>query len=365
MREKLSNITNLLNQYRGSHQIPGLAVSIIDKCEVVYSQGFGAYDADIPYNLVTSDTIFSIQGITESFTASALVHLEEHHSTFRLDVPVVEYLPYFKTKTGDYENITTAHLLSHTAGFRENYSRLSLLDEKLYYFVKNMPEFKEMIEAISDADQLRENLTSREKVTRYFSGLSLKTEPGDQFQYCSDAYMIVVDVLEKVSGMTWEEYVTEHIFEPLGLANTTVHLPADLGGKTAAKYYLKGIGTPIQIPTPYNRIGAPIGSIYTTAADLSIYIQAQMAPSSFLSSSGLEKMQSTQVKIDEAVGYGLGWKIRDFQGLKVVEQTGSSPGISCAVSFIPEEEFGIIFLSNMDMIQLDKLALRVMKRWFY
>src|SRR5699024_11820286 len=87
MHEKRTNIAHLLNQYRSSHQIPGLGVSIIDNGEVVYSQGFGTYDAVTQYNLVTEDTIFSFVGITEYFTSSALIHLEDHY-TYTLYTPV-------------------------------------------------------------------------------------------------------------------------------------------------------------------------------------------------------------------------------------------------------------------------------------
>lgn len=363
MKEKLSDITHLLNMYRSSHQIPGLAVSMIDDGEVVYSQGFGTPHAESPYNLVTSDTLFSIQGITETFTASALVHLEEQTS-FNLDTPVVEYLPFLNRKDNVFRTMTTTHLLSHTAGFRVNYRIVPLLDKGVFQFVKNMPEYKSMTEGVSNIDKIRDELAMREDVTKYLSEMNLKTDPGQQFYYYGDAYMIAADVLEKVSGMTWEEYVSMYIFEPLGLTDTFVNLPSEVNEKRAAKYYMKGIGDLIQTPTPYNSIGAPVGSIFTTAADLSTYIKAQMAPGKFLSQTGLEKMQKDQVKIGEAVGYGIGWKIRNFQGLKVVEQTGSYPGISSAVSFIPEEKFGLVFLCNTDMIQLDKLARRVIKRWF-
>src|SRR5699024_2760811 len=134
--------------------------------------------------------------------------------------------------------------------------------------------------------------------------------------------------------------------------------------KKVAKYYLKGIGNPIETPTPNNLIGAPAGSIFTTAADLSSYLMAQMTPGKLLSESSLEKMQSSYVAVEEGVGSGLGWRVRNLQGLKVIEQTGSYPGISSAVSFIPEKKFGIVFLCNTDTIQLNRLALRIIKRWF-
>src|SRR5690625_4282625 len=99
MKEKLSNIANLLNQYRSSHHIPGLAASIIADGEMIYAQGFGTPDLENPYAMVTPDAVFSIQSITKSFTASPLVHLEETTS-FSLDTPIIEYLPYFHTKNG-------------------------------------------------------------------------------------------------------------------------------------------------------------------------------------------------------------------------------------------------------------------------
>src|SRR5699024_8925583 len=92
---------------------------IVAEQEIVYSRGFGISALDSEYATVTPNTIFSIQDVTTNFTALSLVHLEENTS-FKLDIPIVEYLPYFRTKIGAYDQITTRHILSHTAGFPEN-----------------------------------------------------------------------------------------------------------------------------------------------------------------------------------------------------------------------------------------------------
>lgn len=363
MQAKLQDIVSLLNNYRSSHHIPGFTVSLIADGEIAYSQGFGTPHAESPYNLVTDRTLFSIQAITESFTASALLHLEEH-SSFELDAPVVDYLPYFKNENGNHHSITTAQILSHSSGYQENYRITPLLDKGIYAFIKNLPDYKGMVETITNIDQIRKALATREDIAKYFADLKLKSKPGDQFYYYSDAYMIAAAVLEEVSGMSWEDYVSTYILMPLGLTETFINLPQELDKKRVAKYYMNGIGEPIETPTPHNVVGAPVGSIYTTAEDLSKYLMAHMAPGQFLSQTSLEKMQAEQVKIDEETGYGLGWKLRDFQGMKIVEQTGSYPGISSAVSFIPEEKFGLVLLCNTDMIRLDKLAQRIIKRVF-
>lgn len=356
MQKKLTNIADLLNQYRNSHEISGLAVSIIGEGEVVYSQGFGTYEVEHPYKLVTPETMFSIQGITQSLTASALLHLEEH-SAFDLDMPVVEYLPYFKTQAGDYEKITTAHLLSHTSGFQEDFRLTDLLDEGLYQFVRGMPEYKPMLRAVPDIDDVLESLISREEVTRYVSRLSLASEPGERFSFFSDGYIIAADVLEKVSGMSWEGYVDAHIFEKLGMGETTVNLPTALDGKTVASYYMKG--TSIQTPTPHNQVGAPVVSVYSTATDLSKFLLGLMEPGALLSGESLENMFTGRNG-----GYGLGWKMSDELGFKAMEQTGSAPGVSSSITLIPEKQFGIVFLCNTDLIQLDKLGRRIVRRWF-
>jgi len=361
MQAKIQDISKLLNQYRSSHQIPGLAANMIVDGEVVYSQGFGTPHAESPYNLINADTLFSIQGVTEAFTACALVHLEEH-SSFDLDIPVVEYLPYFEKK--GFNKMTTAHLLGHTAGFHENYRVIPLLDKGIYDFVKNMPEYKDMTEKVSDINNVRQKLSDREAVSQYFAEYNLNATPGNEFYYYSDAYMIAANVLEKVSGLSWEAYVSKNIFEPLGLKDTYINQPDDIDEKRIAKYYMKGIGDPIQTPTPYNSVGAPVGSIYSTTADLSTFLKAQMTPDVFLSEAALKKMQACHIKINKTAGYGLGWKITELEGLNIISQTGSYPGISSSIAFIPDKNFGLVFLCNTDTIQLDKLAYRIIRRWF-
>lgn len=361
MQAKIQDISKILNQYRSSHQIPGLSANMIVDGEVVYSQGFGTPHAESPYNLIHADTLFSIQGITEAFTACALVHLEEH-SSFSLDTPVVEYLPYFE-KEG-FNKTTTAHLLSHTAGFHEDYRIVPLLDEGIYNFVKNMPEYKDMTEKVTDIKDVRQKLSDREAVSKYLSEYSLNATPGKEFYYYSDAYMIAANVLEKVSGLSWEAYVSKNIFEPLGLRDTYINIPHNIDEKRTAKYYMKGIGDPIQTPTPHNSVGAPVGSIYSTAADLSTFLKAQMTPDVLLSETALKKMQASQIKIDDTTGYSLGWKTTELEGLNVISQTGSYPGISSSIAFIPDKNFGLVFLCNTDTIQLDKLAYRMIRRWF-
>src|SRR5699024_8110534 len=98
--------------------------------------------------------------------------------------------------------------------------------------------------------------------------------------------------------------------------------------------------------------------------DLSTFLKAQMTPDVLLSETALKKMQASQIKIDDTTGYSLGWKTTELEGLNVISQTGSYPGISSYISFIHDKKFGFVFLFNTYTNQLHKLAYRIIRRWF-
>lgn len=357
LTEKISDIIHLLNNYRSSQHIPGLVVSLIQDGEIVYTQGFGTTDIEQPYQLVKPDTLFSTQGITESFTATCLAHLE-NQSTFSLNDPVTTYLPYFKS------NITTNHLLSHSSGFTKTYSLASLFDEDLINITKNMPEYKQMFQKVPNYEYLKTTLSSRRNITEYLSEVAVDLNPGEQFYHWKDGYIIASHILEQVSGLSWEEYAMKYIIIPLDLENTFINSSNNKDQSNITKYYMKGAGTRIEVPRPHNIVGAPASSIYSTAADLATYLMAQMKENEILPKASLEKMQTTQIKIDDELRYGLGWKINDNLGMKILEQTGNSLGISSAILFVPEKQFGLVLLCNTDMIKLGRLGQRIIRRWF-
>lgn len=362
MKEKLVNIANLLNKYRSSHNIPGLAVSIIFDGAVIYKQGFGTVSVNNPFARVTADTLFPLADITKNFTATAIVHLEETTS-FSLDAPIIKYLPYFRTKNGSYDKITTKHILSHTAGFPNDIWIVTLLDKGLYTFSRNMPEYKHIFDRFPDMESQLANLETREDITRYFANTSLEDEPGESWNYCTDAYAIAADVLEKVSGLSWEAYVSNYILRPLQLEHTYINPTFDVPNEEKSGYYMKGIGEPMQVPALHNRLGAPIGAIYTTANDMATYLLKHMyEKTNVLSAQGLKKMQTPIAGQVTGVSYGLGWAIKQMDGMKMVSHAGGYPGVSSFVSMAPERKLAMTLLCNMDTIKLEKLSERIIKR---
>ena len=191
------------------------------------------------------------------------------------------------------------------------------------------------IKSCTNSFQKKRLLTiqTREDITRYFAHVRLVASPGERFAYCSDAYVIASDVLEKVSGMCWEDYVKKHILQPLRMDRTFINPTFSSRETDVAGYYLKTIGQSIAVPLPENSLGAPVGYIYSTANDLSTYLIHHMDKSGkWLTTSNLRNMQTAHAKREEGLSYGLGWTIREQHDLHVVEHAGQSLGVSSFVS---------------------------------
>lgn len=355
MQHTLSEIERILTRTLQEKSIPGMAISIVSKGEKILSKGLGKLNANSAID-VTPDTIFSIMSITKSFTASALVHLQEN-AEFELNQPVKDFLPYFKTKDGQEARITTQHILSNTAGFPDDLWVVTLLDKYMFEMGKSLPAFQFIFEKYPNIEEVLLTLQTREEVTKYFSTVDSLYEAGEGWTYCTDAYVIAADVLEKVSGISWEAYVQKHILSPLGLKNTYVDPSFIRGEQNVATYQANFGGHLVDLPVPENRVGAPVGFIYSTANDLASYLIAHMsAEDHFISKSGLDLMKQRMAKREKGLSYGLGWKIKQYHHLNVVEHAGGYPGVSCIATMIPKDQLGLVLLSNSDATPVQNIA---------
>src|SRR5699024_5278274 len=214
-------------------------------------------------------------------------------------------------------------ILSHTAGFPENAGIVLLLDTGFRRFAKDMPEYRVLFDRFPNIEETAADMKTREDLTRYFANVELDYVPGEGWTYCRDAYVIAADVLEKVSGLTWEAYVEKHILNPLGMNRTFINPVFDIDENSVAKYYMKAIDQPVSVPVPHNDRGAPVGFIYSTANDMAVYMMKQMrSRRNILSASGWETMHAPVGKRKDGLGYGLGWNIKQRNGRKVVGHAG-------------------------------------------
>lgn len=196
---------------------------------------------------VTPQSPFVLGSTSKSFTAMAMMQLVEA-GKLDLDATVHQYLPWFELADQDAAaRLTVRHLLTHTSGLSTNaYFGLSIDEE-----------------------------TTKESVVRQLKSVMPSTPPGDRFQYSNTNYVILGLIVESVSGQTFERYIQEHIFQPLGMAHSfTAQESARGNGLSHGHQYL--FGFPVARSFPHNPSEIPAGFIISSAQDMGRYLLAVM-----------------------------------------------------------------------------------------
>ena len=178
---------------------PGLSLVVVKDGEIVYQKGFGL--ADGPRNIpATADTVYNQWSMVKPITAVAVLQLHEQ-GLLDIDDPVADYLPFFEVQypSESSETITIRHLLNHSSGLRNN-----------------VPEIIGWIHFDGDPEWNQTELI-KEKLPDF---AELAYEPGSQGVYTNVGYMVLTAVIETASGQTYQQYMIDHIFEPLGMDQT-------------------------------------------------------------------------------------------------------------------------------------------------
>ncbi len=187
-------------------QIPGLSLAVVKDGNLLLTRGYGL--ADVELNVpATPETVYQIQSITKSFTASAIMMLAKEGKV-RLDDEIGKYLAGVPES---WKGITIRRLLNHTSGIKD-------------YI--NEPYVSLRIE------------TTDEEVLRETARQPLNFQPGEKYAYCNTGYFLLGMVIRKTSGDSYGEFLRKRIFEPLGMSNTRVVSLKDVIPKRASGYSL-------------------------------------------------------------------------------------------------------------------------------
>ena len=196
-RNEYGKIDSLLGAQSVVQAKTGIAVGIIRDNEIIYNKGFG-YANLATKDTVSATTMFHLGSVPKSFVAVALMQLVEQNKV-NLDSLVIKYIPELKFKDQRYKNITVRHLASHTSGIytnrSHNWDNPKSEDDALDKFVRSL-----------DFDELR------------FS-------PGEKFSYSDLNYDIIGDIIYRVTGIPFEDYMKRFVLEPSGMLKSTFYLP--------------------------------------------------------------------------------------------------------------------------------------------
>jgi CubicO group peptidase (beta-lactamase class C family) len=208
-----------------------------------------------------------------------------------------------------------------------------------------------------------------ERFVKRLSGLSLVDEPGNKWHYSNLAYDLLADVIAKVTGKTFEDYMKENIFGPLEMKNSDFLLSRiDTCLRTAPHQLYRYLIPTIPPYYPYSREHAPSSTLNSNIKDLSNWVIAILNKGEFhgkrvFSEVTYDKMIAPQMPINNRQKMALGWFLESYQGLNLVSHAGGDEGYRSYLAIAPDKSLGIIFLCNSDYFDRSQLLNGLLNIW--
>ncbi len=319
---------------------PGLAAAVVLDDKVIYLNGHGVRQVG-RNDPVTADTLFGIGSCTKAFTATAMAILvdqgkidwddkvSKHLPSFRLDDPLADH------------DIRLRDLLCHRIGLARH--------DLLWY---------------------RAPWSVRESVRR-MAFLERKSSFRSTYEYNNLAFLAAGQAVEAVAKQPWHVFVSEHLFEPLGIKDAVFTSgAAQKSGRAATPHGYDADGKIVPIPW-YNddeQIRAS-GSIKASAADLARWLRFQLAGGNYrgkqvVSAEALEETHTPQIPMPLGApgatqsSYGLGWQITEYRGQAVHLHGGAVDGFRAEIVLVPRKKLGVVVLANVEEMGVVQAASR-------
>src|SRR5215510_12771874 len=301
---------------------PGCAVAVSHNGKVVVNKAYGSADLErgVP---ITPNTVFDAASVSKQFVSAAVLLLVED-GKLSLTEDIRKYVPQLP----DYAHkITLDHLMTHTSGVRD--------------WTGIMPMTAGYDDALT--------ITLRQR--------GLNFAPGEEFSYSNSGFVLLKEIVARVSGMSFDDFTRKRLFEPLGMKNTAYRADLRRVVKNRALAYEKGPnGWSMAIKLDNVRGGQ--GGLLSTASDLLIWNDA--LTNSRLGAFVTEKIHE-QAKLNSGrkVGYSRGLVIETYRGAKEVWHSGGAGGYSTFLGRYPEHGLSIAIQCNTDATSSTALARRI------
>ncbi|HZL35329.1 MAG TPA: serine hydrolase domain-containing protein [Tepidisphaeraceae bacterium] len=284
---------------------PGAALGVVRAGKVVYTKGYGRKnlpDGGVP----DADTVFYIGSLSKALTAVGAMLLVEH-GKLKLDAPAGEYI---KDLPAAWRHITIRQYMSHTSGIPQ-ISRKAKTDHETI-----------------------------DEVYKEFAGSKLTSPPGGKEEYNNFNFAIIGNVIEKISGLSYMEYMTRRVFKPLGMDHTGIGnlSPAN----HALGYERNKAGKLKESQANVVPMGTPSGGLESTIADL-LKLDEALRTNTLLKPRAFKQMITPVEKFNATPG----WFVRKAGKYTIVNKDGAAGGFSSLLSFVPGHGHAVIILRNM------------------
>jgi CubicO group peptidase (beta-lactamase class C family) len=318
----IGEIDSLVEDALRLYEIPGAAVGVIVNGEVILAKGYGHRDQknELP---ITEETLFGIGSTTKAFTACILGQLVDK-GILRWDDPVIKYIPQFRLWDESLtRQVTIRDLLAHRTGVAAHDG---------LWFCREI-----------DRQQVMDSLQYLEPS----SGLR------EQFYYSNIMYTVAGTVIERVTGLSWEENIRARIFWPLGMERSNTSIEDMQLLHNVSKPYALIYGKTVEIPYHSIYPVAPGGAVNSTLNDLLAWVRMQLGNKPLIQKDTLHEMHDLHMPISHEKtglarqeGYGLGWFVGSYRDWKEVRHGGCVDGFFSEVTLLPEKNLGIVILCN-------------------
>jgi D-alanyl-D-alanine carboxypeptidase len=289
--------------------IPGMAIVVIKDGLVIERRGYGVADLKTRAN-VGADTAFPIGSVTKQFTATAIMLLVEA-GKLDLDQPIRQYL---SDLSPSWQPLTLRQLLSHTSGLSETYD---------WGKVKNPKDILK------------------------FGNPTLDFPPGESWSYSNTGFLIAGQIIEAVSGQSYQDFMRDRIFQPLGMDHTqaaVTPVPKLAMGYVWNNALLNHSFGESDL-TGWQWADAA-GNIISTATDMTQWAEALNAQKLLTPASYEQLWSATALKNGRRVPYGLGWSVGNFNQHLHIEHGGQIAGYASGFYRLPSDRLDVIVLTN-------------------
>jgi len=327
-QESKSQYDQLMNEMFASDGPGGVALIAKDG-EVLYRSAFGMANLELGVEM-EPEHVFRIGSITKQFTACAILKLAEE-GKLNLKDDITKYIEDYPTHA---YTITIEHLLTHSSGIKS---------------------YTGMVEWTSEL--MKKDFTPAELVD-FFKYQPMDFAPGEKFRYNNSAYFLLGYIIEIVSGKSYESYLDENFFKPLGMDNSYYGSTSRIIPMRADGYAREGEGYKnanfLSMTQPYSA-----GSLLSTVDDLYAWYKAVMNKE-VISGASLKKATTSNVLNNGKLsGYGFGWFLGNIQGSTNIFHGGGINGYLTASLFLPEEQLFVAVFSNCTSKDPRDLAVRM------
>jgi CubicO group peptidase (beta-lactamase class C family) len=330
-----AEIDQLAARILQTFQVPGMSVAVVKDGQVLFAKGYGVRAVGKPEK-VDADTLFGIGSNTKAFTVAALSTLVDE-GKLHWDDKVTDLLPGFRLYDPYVtRELTVRDLLSHRSGLGLGSGDLMLFPPSDF---------------------------TRAEIIHNLRYLPPASSFRSKYAYDNLLYIVAGDLIPKLTGVSWEQYVQTKILDRLG-DGCAATLTLTAGNRNVAAPHVVIDDKLTEVPPDPSTAYDPAGSIECNASGMAAWAKLQLADGRFADGSALfsaarhREMWSPQTIVPVGPpdpknpvethfrNYGLGWFLEDYDGVERVTHTGGLIGMVSYVSLLPEQHVGLIVLTN-------------------